>query len=226
MRHRPHEGKVFAARHAVVGHNRYAVGVGVVRETDIGAHAFHFRHQFDHVFIERFGIVREMSVQLFVDARDAATQHFEYSWRDDVARAVATVQHNVKVFAAYQFDIDQLENRFDVARVGFVIDSLLADIFPTDSAKIFAVIKPNHFCALRFVQIQSAGLKKFQRVPFNRVMRSRDANRAIGVVKRHRELQCRRRHDVQIDDVAAACEQRAFDDVMQRLPCRSRIARN
>ena len=204
MRHRPHEGKVFAAWHAVIGHNCDAVGVGVVRETDIGADTFHFRHQFDHVFVERFGIVCEMSVQLFVDARDAAAQHFEYSWRDHVARAVATVEHNVKVFAANQFDIDQLKNRFDVARVGFVVESLLPDVFPTDSAKTLLFIQRNDFRALRFVEVHSAGLKELQGVPFDWVVRGGDANRAIGVVKRHRELQCRRGHNIEIDDVAAA----------------------
>src|SRR5512133_2489393 len=183
-------------------HRAHAVRVAVVRDTDVGLHLAHLRLQVLEVLLDRrIGVVvREPAVHLDEERDDVDPERLEEGDGDDAARPVAGVDHHLEP------PLPELEAPLHLGAVRR--DDVVAPDAPRAGSELALLDDPAQLLDLLAVE-GALPEAELEAVVLRRVVRPGDLTGAVDPRERvRREVDERRRHHAEVDDVAAGGAER------------------
>ena len=183
------------------GHQDEAVGVGIVRQAEVGARLLDAARELTQMLGPRLRVPREASVGLAPEPHDFRAEAFEQTRRDERAGAVAAVDDNAEAAArdGGAIDVREREDPLDVALAGAGIVVLGAQLIVARVTHRFPAALGDGAERPPLVarQKETVVANEFQRIPLDWVVAGGDGDAAARIALLGGELDRGRRNDAE-----------------------------
>lgn len=214
-----YDGVLLAKHGAIFADEGETVDIGVDNDAEVGLLLDDEGRDVGEVLWQRLGIVGEIAVWLKIETVDGLDpEAFEELWENDAADGIDGIEGDSQPCLAHGIGIDEFEGEDLVDMViGVVLDGERADVVDICGLVILLLGNGEHLSPLLSGEELTLIVEEFEGVPLLWVVAGCDDYSSVRVLGSYGYLGCRRRGEVDIDDIGSHSEEDTRNDVANHL---------